>query len=106
MASRTSLPSLSALILRNSAFGASNSLRIYLSLRKVLLNEGLSQVDDLSPLIKLQNLEMLDRWNIPHSTSRLPLTRCIKLKKLRCSSKAKSIYELKEKRPDLDIRHW
>ena len=67
---------------------------------------GLS-VDDFSPLIKLRNLqELCCRW-IPSSVvSFLPLAKCLKLKKIRCSMmrNANGLSELSMKRPDIEIK--
>ena len=61
------------------------------------------QVDDLSPLIKLQNLEELDCRRIPKTTSLLPLARCRNLKVLICLDNASDLNKLQEQRPDLKI---
>jgi hypothetical protein len=60
-------------------------------------------VDDLSPLINLQNLEKLGCFGIPDTTSLLPLVKCYKLKNLFCSRYANDLNELKKRRPDLRI---
>jgi Leucine-rich repeat (LRR) protein len=58
------------------------------------------KVKDLSPLTRLKNLEELDCWGIPQTTSLLPLARCCKLKQLNCSRNAIDLDELKEKRTE------
>ena len=60
-------------------------------------------VNDLSPLTKLQNLEELCCDGVPPTTSLLPLARCYKLKKVRCSIEAEDVDDLRERRPDINI---
>ena len=75
----------------------------FTKLRDLLINSF--QVDDLSPLIKLQSLEVLDCHRIPHTTSLLPLARCYKLKKLNCSMETnlEDLNRLREMRPEIEI---
>ena len=65
----------------------------------------LNKIMQLSPLIKLQNLEELNCSEIPETTSLLSLARalarCPKLKTVWCNKGAKDLGELMEKRPDL-----
>ena len=70
-----------------------------------VLNIRCLQVDDLSPLTKLQNLEEFECWGIPPSTSLTPLEICNTLKKLVCSSDAIGLKELREKRHDIEVSH-
>ena len=73
-----------------------------------VLNIRCLQVDDLSPLIKLQNLEELDCRGIPSTTSLLPLARCYKLKKLNCSMETnlEDLNRLREMRPEIEINPY
>ena len=61
------------------------------------------QVEDLSPLMKLPNLEELYCNDIPRTTSLLPLARCCDLKSVDCSEKASGLDELKKMRPQLVV---
>ena len=70
------------------------------------LNISFLPVNDLSPLIRLQELEELDCPYIPWTTSLLPLARCLKLKAIDCSDEAKDLAELREKRSDLLINNY
>ena len=74
----------------------------FTKLKWIDINDLLS-VDDLSPLSKLQNLEGLNCWGIPSTTSLLPLERCRGLRKVRCSSNAVDLAELRERRPDINV---
>ena len=56
-----------------------------------------------SPLLRLLNLEVLNCFDIPSTTSLLPLVKCYKLKVIHCSDGVMDLDELKEKRPDLII---
>ena len=60
-------------------------------------------LDDLSPLTKLQYLELLSCDGILDTTSLLPLAKCAKLKKLQCSEDAKDLDDLRERRPGLEF---
>lgn len=64
------------------------------------MGHGLS-VDDLSPLTKLKNLEELNCFSIPSTTSLLPLVRCRKLVMVRCYNFALDLDELRHLRPDV-----
>jgi Leucine-rich repeat (LRR) protein len=67
------------------------------------LNIGGMEVDDLSPLAKLQNLEEISCSDIPMDTSLLPLANCPKLKRVDCSPNAMDVDELGDARPDMII---
>ena len=68
-----------------------------------VLDISFLELDDLSPLASLQNLEMLYCIDIPETTSILPLARCYKLQQIHCSDAAMDLAEFMEKRSDIKI---
>ena len=68
-----------------------------------LLDISYVPLKELSPLIRLTNLEELECPGIPSATSLYPLTSCYKLKKLHCMDNAKDLKEVRETRPQVEI---
>ena len=61
------------------------------------------QLDDMTLMTKLKNLEEHCCVGIPSTTSLLPLARCLKLKNLACCRDSEGFYEFRAIRPDIQV---